>query len=129
MREVRKHIMQYPPNNRCLPVINDNGVVDGEIGGFVFQNQQGNAWIEPSVLRLIKRIVDDYNKSNTDAECLEYFTPHQCRHSYASFAYRSGMDAKKTSSQLGHKDITTTLNVYTHLEKENEQKRALVKVM
>ena len=46
------------------------------------------------------------------------FTPHQLRHTYASMLYASGMDIKSSSELLGHKDTQITMNIYTHLMKE-----------
>ncbi|MCM1508401.1 MAG: site-specific integrase [Ruminococcus flavefaciens] len=46
------------------------------------------------------------------------FTPHQLRHTYASMLYKSGIDVVTAKEQLGHSDITTTLNIYTHLDSE-----------
>jgi len=42
------------------------------------------------------------------------FTPHLFRHNYASDLYKSGMDIKAAQYLLGHSDIKTTLDIYTH---------------
>lgn len=47
---------------------------------------------------------------------IETFTPHQLRHTYASMLYKSGIDVLTAKEQLGHSDIKTTLNIYTHLD-------------
>ena len=47
---------------------------------------------------------------------IEAFTPHQLRHTYASMLYKSGVDVLTAKDQLGHSDIKTTLNIYTHLD-------------
>lgn len=49
---------------------------------------------------------------------IDTFTPHQLRHTYASMLYKSGIDVMTAKEQLGHSDITTTLNIYTHLDSE-----------
>lgn len=48
-------------------------------------------------------------------------TQHQLRHSYATILYRAGIDPKTAQNLLGHADVQTTLNIYTHLEKEISQ--------
>lgn len=48
-------------------------------------------------------------------------TPHYLRHNFISECYRAGIDIKKVQSWVGHADIQTTLNIYTHLEKETIQ--------
>lgn len=40
---------------------------------------------------------------------------HDLRHSHATWLINSGVNIVAVSKRLGHKDITTTLNVYTHL--------------
>ena len=41
---------------------------------------------------------------------------HDLRHSCASILSATGCDIKKLSEWLGHSDISTTANLYTHLE-------------
>ena len=40
---------------------------------------------------------------------------HDLRHTYASLLIAQGVDVAYVSRQLGHANITTTLNTYTHL--------------
>ena len=47
---------------------------------------------------------------------IDTFTPHQLRHTYASMLYKAGVDVLTAKDQLGHSDIKTTLNIYTHLD-------------
>ena len=42
-------------------------------------------------------------------------TPHMLRHTAATNMILSGMDAVSVQAQLGHADIQTTLNIYTHV--------------
>lgn len=48
---------------------------------------------------------------------IETFTPHQLRHTYATILYLAGVDVLTARDQLGHSDIKTTLEIYTHLDK------------
>ena len=43
------------------------------------------------------------------------------RHSHATHLIKSGVPIKVVSQRLGHKDITTTINTYWHLLKEDER--------
>lgn len=42
------------------------------------------------------------------------FTLHSLRHTFATLALSSGMDVTTVSKILGHRDVTTTLNIYSH---------------
>ena len=46
---------------------------------------------------------------------LEERTPHELRHIHASLLVARGTPIKVVSERLGHRDITTTLEVYQHL--------------
>lgn len=48
-------------------------------------------------------------------------TPHVCRHIYCSNMAKSGISVKILQYLMGHSDIATTLNVYTHLKLEDVQ--------
>ena len=55
--------------------------------------------------------------------CEEYgfnFHPHSLRHTYASLLLRAGTPVKLVSSMLGHNNATTTLNIYTHIFKDDK---------
>jgi integrase len=46
---------------------------------------------------------------------------HDTRHTHATMLIGHGIDMKTVSARLGHKDITTTLNKYTHVIKEVDE--------
>ena len=43
-------------------------------------------------------------------------TAHWLRHTFATLLYLSGVDVLTAKDQLGHADVKTTLNIYTHLD-------------
>lgn len=49
---------------------------------------------------------------------IEGLTLHSIRHTYATRLFEKGVSPKVVQSLLGHKDIQTTLNIYTHVMKE-----------
>lgn len=48
-------------------------------------------------------------------------TPHQLRHSYATMLFDAGIDVKTAQSWLGHTDVKTTLDIYTHLSNMRQE--------
>lgn len=49
---------------------------------------------------------------------IEKFTMHQLRHTYATLLYFAEIDVMTARDYLGHADIKTTLNIYTHLDQK-----------
>lgn len=49
--------------------------------------------------------------------CLENFHFHQLRHTYATNLMNVGAKPKEIKELLGHSDISTTMNVYTHADR------------
>lgn len=48
-------------------------------------------------------------------------TPHMLRHTCATNMVLAGIDAITVKAQMGHKDIQTTLNIYTHVTAIHQQ--------
>lgn len=61
-----------------------------------------------------------YNR--TFKEELPIITPHICRHTYCTNMAKSGISVKTLQYLMGHADIATTLNVYTHLKYDDVEK-------
>lgn len=59
------------------------------------------------------------NKSGPDKipMVIDKINPHDLRHTYATILYKSGVDVLTAKDQLGHADIQTTMQIYTHLDK------------
>ena len=53
---------------------------------------------------------------------IKTFTAHQLRHAYATMLYDAGVDILTAKELLGHSDIKTTLNIYTHLSRTRKKK-------
>ncbi|MDL2254232.1 site-specific integrase [Ruminococcaceae bacterium OttesenSCG-928-I18] len=53
---------------------------------------------------------------------IDPFTPHQLRHTFCSIMYMAGVDVMTARDQMGHSDIKTTLQIYTHLDKKHKKK-------
>ncbi len=51
-------------------------------------------------------------------------TPHQLRHAYATMLYDAGIDIKTAQYLLGHANIQTTMDIYTHLSQSRQDSAA-----
>lgn len=51
-----------------------------------------------------------------------FLSPHSFRHTHASLLFESGATIKDVQKRLGHTDINTTMDIYTHVTKCSERK-------
>lgn len=49
---------------------------------------------------------------------LRPITIHGFRHTHASLCFEAGMTLKQVQHRLGHSDLKTTMNIYTHITKQ-----------
>jgi integrase len=91
-----------------------NNVIFGmEASGLLFRGAEGQILREYSLNREIKRICV--------AADIEPFTCHAFRNTFATrFIEQRPQDYKILSEILGHKDVSITLNLYTHVMTENK---------
>lgn len=69
-----------------------------------------------------KRIIKRYNATHSDQLPLISF--HGLRHSSATLLISQNNDIKTVSARLGHADVSTTMDIYSHALKERDQKAA-----
>lgn len=63
-----------------------------------------------------KRATSKFNR-NGIIKTIPPITAHWLRHTFATLLYISGVDVLVAKDQLGHEDVKTTLQIYTHLDK------------
>lgn len=59
-----------------------------------------------------------------DKNYLRKITVHGLRHTHCSLLFESGASIKEVQDRLGHSDIKTTMNIYTHVTKKAKEKTA-----
>lgn len=84
---------------------------------FIVTNRQGEICNPRNLSMEFKRIVGKYPN-------LPQITIHGLRHTHATLLILNGENIKVVSNRLGHKDITTTLNTYTHIMDEMKDNTA-----
>jgi len=82
---------------------------------YVFLTEGGKPYDRRNLNHVLTRMMN-----NCECENKEY-SLHSLRHGYGSILISQGVDIKTVSILLGHKDISTTYNIYIHvLEKDKE---------
>lgn len=94
-------------------------IVDG-VGGFLVLDKDGNPYLANHWEKRFQYALGKYNR--TYKEELPTITPHVCRHTYCTNMAKAGVSPKTLQCLMGHADISTTLNVYTHLKYEDVEK-------
>ena len=51
-------------------------------------------------------------------------TPHQLRHAYATILFEAGIEDKDAQELLGHANISTTREIYTHITNKRRKETA-----
>lgn len=78
----------------------------------VFSNLKNNLMQPSYTFKWMKKICARSN--------LRYLNTHGLRHTHCSLLFEAGATVKEVQVRLGHKDIKTTLNVYTHLSEKSK---------
>jgi integrase len=81
--------------------------------GFVFASPTG-LYVEPRTYQdIFKRIVANAGIADTNF--------HAMRHTFATRALEIGIPAKTVAEILGHKNVATTLNLYSHVSVDTKR--------
>ena len=102
---------------------------------YVLHNHKGQQMTEQGWKRLWESYMRDLNvKYGYDGQQnknrpgglpmrIDAFTPHQLRHTFCTLMYFAGVDVMTARDQMGHKDISVTLGIYTALDKKFKKKK------
>ena len=82
----------------------------------IFATPIGTPIDSRNLIRVYKNLL---KKSN-----IEYRKFHSLRHTYATRLFEAGVHPKTVQKLMGHADITTTLNIYTHVDEDVKFKAA-----
>lgn len=87
-------------------------MIDG-YSGFLFLDGRGQPMKSYQWEQRFRRAVEKYNKIYKEE--LPRITPHVARHTYCTNMVKRQVSVKLLQYLMGHADVTTTLNTYTHL--------------
>lgn len=101
---------QVPIPAPLLPILEK--YIQGE-SGILFTSRNGNYIGNGSMCNHWGNILKKLQEVSA-TPLADDITPHTFRHTYASDLYKAGVDIKQAQYLLGHDDIKTTLDTYTH---------------
>lgn len=85
-------------------------------GQLIFANSKNKFKSLNTPAKWLDKIIRDHD--------LKKITVHGFRHTSASMLFIAGASIKEVQTRLGHEDAQTTLNVYTHVTKEQDNQAA-----
>lgn len=95
-------------NRKELTITINKTLIDND---YLFLNRNGKFCTSCTMQNTIKKTA----KMTGLGEDISY---HTFRHNFISECYIAGVSVKKLQQWVGHTDISTTLNIYTHLDKD-----------
>ena len=109
-----------------LDQIKCNITVDGYTD-FIFINRFGNVQHQGTLNKALRRIIRDCNdaqfeKGGSNQVLLPRFSCHSLRHTFTTRLVEAGINLKVIQDTLGHKDFSTTMDIYTDVTKELKQR-------
>lgn len=109
---------RYQEQNNIRCTSNIDGYTD-----FIFVNRFGGVQHQGTLNKALRRMIRDCNdeilNKNPNAEILlPRFSCHSLRHTFTTRLVEAGVNIKVVQEVLGHKDVSTTLDIYTDVTKE-----------
>ncbi len=78
----------------------------------VFTNDKNDYFCDSYPAKVLYRILKKHD--------LPLISLHGFRHTHCSLLFAAGVSVKEVQERVGHKDYTTTMNIYTHLSPEQK---------
>lgn len=108
-----KHLASLQQKQKQQRLFFGSGYIDSD---YICVNQDGSLILPSYVSHHFARVI---KKSE-----LPYIRFHDLRHNVATVLHEGGRDMKDIQGWLGHSDIATTANVYSHLQPKSMQHMA-----
>ncbi len=101
------------------------------VSDYVFTNTQGKPYATNAINSMLKSIMGAYNKLETERAEKEFRIPvllphisaHILRHTACTRLAESGLEPKVLQYIMGHANISVTMDIYTHLDFSQIQKK------
>ncbi len=128
--EARKSLIRQKELYFLLGISQKRQEVEG-ISDFVFINTQGNPYATNAINLMLDNVVKAYNKQeaaqaqkeNRRPFPLPHISAHILRHTACTRLAESGLEPKVLQYIMGHANISVTMDIYTHLDFSQIQKK------
>ena len=92
--------------------------------GWIFTQDNGRMMSYYTPYSALQDILTRYNADKAEADKLPMIPFHGLRHTTATIQIAAGTDVRTVSAIMGHRETSTTLNIYAHNLKTAEQEAA-----
>ena len=89
--------------------------------GWIFTQDNGRMMNYSTPYKSLQDILTHYNADKAEADKLPMIPFHGLRHTTATLQIAAGTDVRTVSSIMGHRETSTTMNIYAHNLKTAEQ--------
>ena len=89
--------------------------------GWIFTQDDGRMMNYSTPYKSLQDILSHYNADKAEADKLPMIPFHGLRHTTATLQIAAGTDVRTVSSIMGHRETSTTMNIYAHNLKTAEQ--------
>lgn len=100
-----QHLLRWKNHQREFFL--SRGINVGADEQLVFTSQNNHYMADSYLRRIIKRVTQKHD--------LPHITVHGFRHTHCSLLFEAGIELQNVKDRLGHSDIKTTMNIYTHV--------------
>lgn len=114
----RRTLNLFPTAESCLQRIRDEQTINKKFYKNDYKNQDGYIFTWEDGSQYDPNYISQTFGKATKAFGRPEITLHKLRHSCASMLINKGWDIKKLQYWLGHTDTQTTLNIYSHFNKQ-----------
>jgi len=88
---------------------------------YIFIQDDGKQMDLSTPNKMFKKIVNRYNETAKEEDQLSEITLHGLRHTSATLLIAQNIDVKTVSGRLGHSECSTTMDIYAHALKKQDE--------
>lgn len=112
IEELIKNRYRYDSYGKIVPLKRSNFLFPSPKTGKHYHRSAPNEWL---------RTFFDRNEEALSKRNIPRISPHGFRHSQATLLYELGVDPKDAQSRLRHKNLKTTMDIYTHISEARKR--------